>query len=228
MKTIYSLGCSFMSTDSRYDLPSFVDMFANKRNLRHVNLARSGATNYAIRLQIDLALQEQADYVIVGATSSDRIDLVDETLPWRSPLELQFIKYTNYNCVAEKYVNNESAYIFSDTLNNLLEDRHHLVGKEKREALKQYVAQLHHNTLQQYKDACIIRDGLRLLEDSGKPYLFIPGPLFYMDWSKFNAWTSKDQPWDMPFGINNYTVNHNPPEAHEYFSNELAKQVDWN
>jgi hypothetical protein len=76
MTTVYSLGCSFMSSDTRWpDQPSFLDQYADYRGWQHVSLARPGATNLCIHLQIERAIQDHADYVIIGATSSDRIDV---------------------------------------------------------------------------------------------------------------------------------------------------------
>ena len=54
MKRLYTLGDSFMSVDDPNDgITSFLELYAQKRGFEHVSLARPGATNFAIRLQID-------------------------------------------------------------------------------------------------------------------------------------------------------------------------------
>jgi hypothetical protein len=53
--------------------------------------------------------------------------------------------------------------------------------------------------------------------------------MHYFDWTEFtsNLWTGT-QPWDMPNGIYNHVVNHNPPSAHEiFFQNILIKTANW-
>lgn len=230
MKTLYSLGCSFMSTDTQHlDEPTFLDRLADQRSWRHVNLARAGASNFNIRLQIQHAIDQQADYVIVGATSSDRVDLVDMDPDYRSPIRLEHIRNRGYHCAVEQHVNDRHAFITSDTLNNLLESRHTRLPEHRTQSLKSYVRDIHEPGLQAYKDYFLIKDGLRDLTRTGRPFVFIPGPLHYFDWKEFSdsVWTGT-QPWDMPNGIYNHVVNHNPQSAHEIFlENILAKTATW-
>jgi hypothetical protein len=219
-----------MSTDTQYpDQPTFLDQLAQQRGWQHVNLARAGATNFNIRLQIQHAIERRADYVIVGATSSDRVDLVDLEPDYRSPIKLEHIRNRGYHCAVENHVNDRNAFITSDTLNNLLESRHAVLSQSRIDSLKLYTAFIHEPGLQAYKDYFIIRDGLRDLAQANIPFVFIPGPLHYFDWNQFhnNLWTGT-QPWDMPCGIYNQVVNHNPQPAHEIFlENILTKTANW-
>ena len=220
MTTLYTCGCSFMSVDTQphnKDV-SFLDLYAQSKKFQHVSLARVGATNYLIRLQIDRAIQDCADYVIVGATSSDRMDVitVDKTVDFNIPLSLDRIQYQNYRCASEQHVKNHDVLGISNTINNLLEIES--LSAEKKQAIKLYVAELHNYSMQQHKDALIIETGLRALEKSNIPFIFIPGPLFHMDWSwlEYRLWQGP-QPWDMPDGIGTRSLNHNPQSAHDKF-----------
>jgi hypothetical protein len=230
MKSLYTLGCSFMSTDTNVpDQPTFLDQLAQQRSWQHVNLARAGASNFMIRLQIAHAIEHTANYVIVGATSSDRVDLVDENPDYRSPIKLEHIRNRGYNCAVENTVNDRNAFITSDTINNLLESRHARLPAHRVDSLKHYAANIHEHGLQAYKDYFVVRDGLRDLAQAQIPFVFIPGPMHYFDWTEFtsNLWTGT-QPWDMPNGIYNHVVNHNPPSAHEiFFQNILIKTANW-
>ena len=58
------------------NLTSFLDLYANAQQLDHVSLARVGATNFMVRLQIDEAIKRQADYVILATVPPDRVDVV--------------------------------------------------------------------------------------------------------------------------------------------------------
>jgi len=67
MKTLYSLGDSYMSTDDPDEgIVSFCELYSRAKNFEHVSLARPGATNFATRLQIDRAIKDRADYVVIG------------------------------------------------------------------------------------------------------------------------------------------------------------------
>jgi hypothetical protein len=224
-KLIYSLGCSFMSTDSRYhDRPSFLDQYATVRGWQHISLARPGATNFSIRLQIQQAILANADYIVVGATSSDRIDIVDRGAGRRLPIKLEHIHYTGYNATSERNVNNQFAYVVSDTLNNVLEKTQ---DTGVVESVKHYIRDLHNPDVADLRDKWIISDGLRDLVKSKIPFLFLPGPLFYFDWSEFPVWQGT-QPWDMPDGIDTFSINHNTLTAHAMFCQQLIDQtVDW-
>ena len=218
IKRLYTCGCSFMSIDIQahnHDV-SFLDLYAQEKKFNHISLARTGATNYVIRLQIDRAIKDQADYVIVGATSSDRMDVITTDDDFGIPLTLDNISYHKYNCVSENHVDNRRVLSISNTINNLLE-REPLSASTKQ-AIKQYTAELHNYSVQQHKDALIIETGLRALERASIPFIFIPGPLFHMDWSWLGdrLWQGA-QPWDMPDGIGQRTLNHNPQSAHDKF-----------
>jgi len=214
-----------MSTDLRYpDRPSFLDQYATARGWQHVSLARPGATNFSIRLQIQQAIKDKADYVVVGATSSDRIDIADNSAEYRLPIELEHIHYAGYHATSEHNVNNQFAYIVSDTLNNVVENTQDIGVVE---SVKCYIRDLHNPNLADLRDRWIIRDGLRDLMQANIPFLFIPGPLFYFDWSGFPVWTGA-QPWDMPDGIDTFSINHNSPKAHAMFCQQLIDQtVNW-
>lgn len=138
MKTLYTCGDSFMSCDyPATNTVSFLDRFADTKKFRHVSLAKSGSTNFCIRAQIDEAIRMQADYVIVGGTTSDRIDIPKPTphkvenvsavrgffnnlRRWHEVLwpgnkmfnrhiGLRTFEYRGYGCRSEQTVRNKSA-----------------------------------------------------------------------------------------------------------------------
>lgn len=138
MKRLVSCGDSFMSCDYPVtDTTSFLDRFADIKQFHHVSLAKSGSTNFCIRSQIAEAIRIQADYVIVGGTTADRIDIPKPTnhkvenvsavrgffnnlrrwheVLWpgnkmfNRHLGLRTIEYRGYGCRSEQVVNNQSA-----------------------------------------------------------------------------------------------------------------------
>lgn len=234
VKQVYTCGCSFMSLDTTPGpVKSFLDMWATYKGLEHVSLARSGATNFLIRLQIEHAIANKADFVIVGATSSDRIDIPLRTdIP--CPVELEHVDYQGYASVSEQNVKSQD-YVLSDSLSNLRGDlfmhsnHKRPIDRNTVEAVKYYVANLHNFSLEQTRDRFVISDGLRRLQQLNIPFVFLAGPMNWLDWSWLGASLWREpEPWDMPYGLTGDTVNHSPQQAHDDFLVTLLKHTqDW-
>ena len=234
-KHLYVCGCSFMSSyiDTNKNYP-FHEQFAIQKGLTHVSLARGGASNFLIRLQIERAIKDCADFVIVGATSSDRIDLpITNDIP--NNMRLEDVDYRKYNNRSENLVRNNNPSVTTDTLLNWTEyfeafNAHRSYSTQELIAsIKQYILHLHHENLQRQKDYYIIRDGLRDLVKYNIPFVFIPGPLKNHDWNEFgiNVW-SKVQPWDTQHGWCHDSITHNSPLAHkEYLETLLDMTKNW-
>lgn len=223
-----------MSDDtSRPHQPTFLQQFCNKHNYEYHCLARPGATNFVINLQVDMAIKQQPDLIVIGATSSDRIQIVMDQEGWRAPLELKHILYDGYKCSSYEEIlksnkHRNEDFIVADTLANIVEAPYVSVPEETKQAVKNYITDLHDIGLQYHIDGCIVRDSLRKLLDSGIEFVFIPGPMFPMGWQWLvgdRLWPKdQPQPWDMPHGGYNIS-NHNPPEAHEQFLETLEQML---
>jgi len=70
--------------------PSFLDLFAQHQNSRLEYLSMPDSSNFAIREQINRALELNPSLVIVGATEPNRVDLADN-------LDLRKYYYINQN-----------------------------------------------------------------------------------------------------------------------------------
>ncbi len=229
VKTLYTCGCSFMSMDPYCGpIRSFLQMFAEYKKLNHISLARSGATNFLIRLQIEEAIKQNADFIIIGATSSDRIDIpTAESVP--CPVKLSDVDYQGYASASQANVSGKPTVI-SDSLNNwsgsLFMHSNHKRGvtADTVEAIRHYVANLHNFNLEQSRDYFVIAEGIRKLQQLGKPFVFMAGPMSWMDWSWVgsNLWRGSE-PWDIPRGTTGDTVNHTPQVAHDEFLSRLLE-----
>jgi len=231
-KRLYSLGDSFMTTDHPSDgIDSFCALYCQTKGFEHVSLARPGATNFAIRLQIDQAIQDRADFVVLGATSADRFDVVLDGNDRVAAYQLCHILYSGYRALSEHSVDQSSVKLVSDTFNNIVERvyQNKLVTDQQIKCLKNYLAYLHNYTLASQKDYYVISDGVRKLQSRNIDFVLIPGWLSQFDWSWVsNQWPrDRSSPYDMPYGPSDwekpvrFTGTHNPAWAHREFCETL-------
>lgn len=209
---------------------TFLQQFCDKHNYEYHSLARPGASNFVINLQVDLAIKKRPDLIVIGGTSSDRINIVLDPDNWRAPLTIHNIVYEGYNTSSEKEVRSNRPtkvdFIASDTLANIVEAQYISVPDQTKKAVKNYIRDLYDNGLQYHIDGCIVRDSLNKLLRSGLDFIFIPGPMEPMGWEWLvgdRLWPKdQSQPWDMPYG-GSKTVNHNTPQAHAMFLETLEQ-----
>lgn len=227
-KKLYSLGDSFMTVDEPDEgIIGFCELYARSKSFEHVSLARPGATNFAIRLQIDRAIKDRADYVVIGLTSSDRFDILLGSAESIPQYQLDHVRYSEYKAQSLRHVDQSDVKIISDTFNNITQN--HLVSDQQIQTLKDYVACLHDPGLASQKDYYMISDGLRRLQESDIEFVLIPGWLNQHDWSWVGCvWpNNKPSPYSMPYGPSDwerpirFTNTHNPAWAHQEFCQTL-------
>ena len=234
MKKLVTCGDSYMSLDSPPgEIKSFLQLYAEHKNFQHISLARAAATCFAIRLQIDNAIDRGANFVIVGCTSSDRMDVaipMDQNYSW---VKLNNILYTGYRSLSEFNIKSKKPLVVSDVIENLLNKKHeNMLSDQQRQAIKNYVADLHNNNLKRQENYFIISDGLRKLQYHQIPFVYIPHGLGGMDWSWVTkVWPLDRLPCQMPNGTFDWdrSVTHNDQAAHDGFLNTLLLLTeDWN
>ena len=211
---------------------SFLELYAQHKGFEHISLARAGATNFVIRLQIEEAIKNRADYVVVGCTSSDRFDIplaVDDQTPW---FELANVLYTGYSSASELVVSNGSVHVVSDTVVNILGSIHeNLITEEQKLAIKHCVSYLHNHSLKRQENYYVISDGFRKLQLHGIPFVYVPHGMGHQDWSWVErVWPVEQLPCQMPKGPYDYkkSITHNDQECHYEFL-EILKSIthDW-
>ena len=83
MKRLFVCGDSWFTTDPDNQLQSVAGQLADRHDLQLTSLARVGCSNFAIALQVDQAIKNiqvlrtppASNFVIVGATTPDRIEI---------------------------------------------------------------------------------------------------------------------------------------------------------
>jgi len=202
----------------------FVDLYAIDKKLNYTNLAYGGASNFAIRMQIDQAISFKPNFVIVGATTSGRLEIplgkFDHTKLIRNYSDVLEINLSNSdNGILKDY---QRSFTFPSDLKFLN------LNQDIETAYKHYLSLLYNNEIDDFKNYYIIQSGLRLLESLKIPYIFLPGPLRSFDWSEFKCWPNKfKQPWDFD---KDYLLpgNHLPEHIHYQLLDTLNKIIrDW-
>lgn len=239
MKTLYSIGDSYMTLDDPNDgIIGFCELYSQQKKFKHISLARPGATNFAIRLQIDRAIEQKADYVVVGITCSDRFDVAIDTDHRPKKYTLDHVHYSGYRARSEHHVDHGNCQLVSDTFVNLMQRQYQkaLVSDAQLDSLRSYMAYLHNATLSVQRDYYMISDGLRRLQSIGIPFVLIPGWMGHLDWTWVQCvWPAEHpSPYHMPYGPSDwstpvrFTNTHNPAWAHEEFCQTLlAITPDW-
>lgn len=190
---------------------SFLDRYVREKNFEYTNLSQGGESNFFIRMQISQAIDQKADYVIIGATEPTRIEI---------PISFEYEK--DYSHAWEV---NSKKYIVS-TMIKELDTR---VTKELKNSMKHYVTYLQDLDIETKKSYYLLRGGLADLEKNKIQYVFIPGPLKNQDWSQNNiVWPNNEsQPWDRQYGTDS-KHNHNGEQAHnDYYQTLLKITKNW-
>jgi len=155
-------------------------------------LARPGCSNGGIRIQIDEALRQQPDFVIVAPTFSDRIEIPANTEPYdwitnpnlpdhiRKEGNIGYDKQVGINNI--NYGTNPYRMICENIV-TLAENRDNpyrsgKIDKNTQAAIKQYINYLYDVNWKRQQDEWIMRDGIMQLFYSGIPFLLVAGNLW--------------------------------------------------
>ncbi len=188
---------------------SFLDRYAKEKTFDYINLAQRGASNFFIRLQIEQAIDRKADYIIIGASESNRFEIPADSL----------------NIKLDTYKFNYKKYIMSTNF----DDHNRSLPDNLISAVKYYKSYLQDIDINNTKSYYLLRDGLNQLEKKKIPYVFVPGPLKNQDWTQNNIiWPADEyQPWDKQYGEDS-RYNHNNEKSHnDYFKTLLKITSNW-
>lgn len=182
MKTLGVCGDSWMAATVDAPGKHHGEILAKKLNYKHYTLARGAVSNLCIRLQLEQMVQDRPDFILVGTTSTSRIDFaIGEDSFTKEFSGIFDYVYTNHPDVSSedpRFTKGKKSLI-SETLNNMYSqgelvddclDKRHLTP-ELLQAVKYYITYLHNQYLATVRDSCILSDMITLLNDSKIPYL---------------------------------------------------------
>ena len=197
-------GCSYsaVSPFEQHKNTSWSEILANKLGWDLQNIARQGCSNGGIRIQIDEAIRQRPDFVIITPTSYDRIEIpnfVKEKLkisdfnPFQRIVD-SILRPTEYGEERDdkksyyqpagldniNYGDNHSRMII-ETMHSLAGNwahpyrRNQPVPEDVQKALQMYINHLYEARWKRQLDEWIIRDGLVQLQAHKIPFLVNPG-----------------------------------------------------
>jgi len=193
MKQIYICGDSFAVTDTEYGNYTWVEQLANLSNVSITNLASVCASNLLINLQVNEAINNRADYIIVLCTAVTRSEVLFAHT--NNVTENLFNRF--YNLTSNKV----SADITTYTTLNLSTAT--ALSDNQKTLLTRYNKEFFDLDLAIYRDCCIIENTLQKLVDSNIPFIFDQGGFEHKSYSgtknyfnKFDSFKSKLNIWD--------------------------------
>ena len=185
-------GDSFMSATSSQGSRSdvldsegrhFTEILAAKLGYEYRTFARGASSLALIALQVEQALREGGDFILVADTTPGRLEF-----PYRAarprfnqkPISVYDFDYSAYPDLSARNPNFKSGQFISETLSNMLDHQGNLVEnfyydltETKVSALKDYVLELYNEPLAQKKNSWISQAIVDSLRQSGRDWLFI-------------------------------------------------------
>lgn len=139
----------------------------------YFTLARGACSNSAIRLQIDEMIKRKVDFVVVGTTSSARIDYPLKDKPFDYNLGVYNLAYNYHPDLSSLDINFIHDNMASDTIHNILEGYAVIKNEEQLESIRRYLIDIYDNDFRYLQDAWIISDGIRALKEANIPYIVL-------------------------------------------------------
>lgn len=226
MKTVYICGDSFAVADPQYLDQYWVDLLQDQlgADVTIKNLGRVSASNLHIAMQVEHALGQRSDFVIVLATSSLRTDISLGATDNSLPLLDRYIDLTQVNS-KNGLVSTSISYLKN---NNIF-------STHQAELLRQFYTEFADTEVEVFKSKLIIESTLHKLKDSGVPFLFDRGgfehPKFAgaktQYFSEYCEFFSKINLWDyvtLPLPLRPY-YHITDPTVHQTIADYYSKKI---
>jgi len=173
-------GDSWASIDNNDPSSSFSEILCKDHGWDLYNLARPGASNFAICLQIDQAVKLDADFVIISTTTPGRIEVPLKGKTYVKELIGKNIHYPDTRQPAISDIGKEmmkDPTIAVDVLGNFEtiwnEDYKKVLPETFLDTLKSYVVDMFDQNIKLQYDTWIMSDACRRLLDKKVPFLII-------------------------------------------------------
>ena len=207
-------GDSWYSSVHDYPGESFGEIICDRHDLELFSLARGGASNFAIALQIDEAIKRKVDFIICGTTSPDRIEIPINVTPYEEIAKwfnwqfwsrissktykkvrgLANVQYKPHPDLSSDHEWLNTPSIIAESINNLafmnnnFDHYKDVLTENRMSALKHYLTELYDNNIKQQYDSWLFSDAARRLVRSNIPFLLVTYPLLEHDYFDDISW----------------------------------------
>jgi|688.fasta_scaffold58272_4 hypothetical protein len=182
MKKLIICGDSFMSPAIDYPNTHFSEIIADKLGYELISYSRAGMSNGGVAIQIDTAIQQKPDLILVGTTYSDRIEFpINDPKPTEK-FTIDDISYhhtptsSSYNIsLNPQLISTNIVEVISNKFANtfkLCEQPH-----KKEKAIKDWFRYLYHPDWKNQVDQWMMYAVLHKLHESTIPYIVFRDPL---------------------------------------------------
>ena len=204
MMKIVCCGSSFSSLDPALPNTHYSEIISQKLGAELINIAKPGSSNFAIRLQIDTAIQLKPDLILFEFASASRLDLplkvLGDNKQYQSNNLAHNLRYTNYHNVVPDVIQRDQESIISDSISNLINENCFITNEKlttaSRQALKSWFIELYDEPIAYHKDFYITSSVHWPLQQSKIPYLWTRGDLCMFDWNLYpNQVDDAGNPW---------------------------------
>lgn len=226
MKQVYICGDSFGSIDPEYGNYSWTELLEQQLPQAKINnLSRVCASNLQISLQVDYAIENQADFIIYLATSSTRYDVELHANQCYTDLLDRFIDITSPD--NRKDLTSYSSCSLDSTTR---------FTNRQLELLRKYHSEFSNLDLAIHHNELIIHATLARLVESNCPFLFDQGGFEHKSFNtvkkeyfkNYQTYTSDINIWDYVVGK---PVVHRPyyhiqdPNIHQSIANYYQNKI---
>lgn len=172
MKKILAVcGDSYLTPSTVYPNTHFSELIADQLGYTLLVLSRSAMSNGGICIQIEEAIRRRADFIIIGFTTSERMEIPipGNVEKYNKELGIENIDYSRYKTNVSFRPNTANTNLISNTISSLIEENN--LSDEYAKALKYYLTYLYDPVWQKQKDIWMTNFLMRKVVDSRIPFL---------------------------------------------------------
>ena len=208
-----------MSVDPQYPGTHFSEIISRELPGTLMSLARPGASNFYIGLQVEYAIKQRPDLILVMFSNYDRIELLNGVSPYHVDRGIENIQGNPISSV--------NAGTVSNVITNFIDQ--HLVESQQEDALKAWFANVYDFGIRYHQDWFMCQGILHRLKESGIPFVFNFGGMKYFSVDPAQAWSSfqnnlvMDNPWDQL----DFTLGSSSGVYHTNFATQQIVAENW-
>ena len=246
MSRLVVCGDSFMTPVTTHPKTHFSEIIADKLGYELVAYSRGGMSNGGIAIQIDTAIKNKADFILLGTSVHDRIEFSSGTTNRKYfDFTVEDIQYNHQNSISSHYPwVNKDPQLISTNLVEILDSNDNSYANfdlcsepvKKKKAINYWFKYLYHEGWKAQTDRWILYAILHKLHLSKIPYLFC---FDYISVAKTCPWLTdsvnnvvhnfhsilltEPDPWTPTFHETNY---HTTVKKQQQFADYALNHID--